>query len=137
HLAAALVASFAARLNPALTSLTQATYLGGSQGESSSGLFVTGSAVFVTGSTGSFDFPGTAGGAQPITGGSDAYIARLDLALTSLTQATYLGGSGGDSISGLFATGSEVFVAGTTGSGTDFPRTAAGGPPDMRGRGES
>ena len=67
--------TFIARLNPSLTSLAQATYFGGS-GEDfrfdySMGLAVQPESgdVYVTGQTLSTDLPGTAGGAQPATGG--------------------------------------------------------------------
>jgi len=118
--------AFVARLNLGLTSLSQATYLGGSNNDGAYALAVTGSEVFVAGETESTNFPGTAGGAQGSFGGyRDAFVARLNLGLTSLSQATYLGGGNNDWASHLAVTGSEVFVVGQTES-TNFPGTAGG-----------
>ena len=122
--------AFVAKLDLALTTLSQATYLGGSSFDEAYALVVTGTEIFVAGKTNSSNFPGTAGGAQPSLAGpteTDGFIARLNLPLTTLSQATYLGGNGasGDAALALFVTGSEVFVAGVTGSG-NFPGTAGG-----------
>jgi hypothetical protein len=84
--------------------------------------------VYVAGFTTSTDFPGTTGGAQAANGGAfDAFVARLSSTLTTLTQATYLGGGGNDQALALaiHPTSGDVYVAGDTGS-TDFPGTAGG-----------
>ncbi|MBI2570868.1 MAG: hypothetical protein HYV63_28020 [Candidatus Schekmanbacteria bacterium] len=119
--------AFVARFNLGLTSLSQATYLGGATaGDEGKAIAVTGSNVYVTGQTASTDFPASAGGAQPTAGGqSDGFVASLNLGLTSLSQATYLGGGSTDYVYAIAATGTDVFVAGTTNS-TDFPATAGG-----------
>ncbi|MBI2566689.1 MAG: hypothetical protein HYV63_06625, partial [Candidatus Schekmanbacteria bacterium] len=118
---------YVARLNLGLTALSQATYLWGSDTDYAWALSVTGSEVFVAGWTSSTNFPGTAGGAQASSGGgsNDAFVARLDLGLTALSQATYLGGGGTEYANALSVTGSELFVAGATDS-TNFPGTAGG-----------
>lgn len=125
--------AFAARLNPALTTLNQASYLGGSGTEHIVGLAIHSSTgeVYVAGSTSSTDFPGTAGGVQQASGGgfADVFVARLTPALTTLNQATYLGGNGNEpgfrpSLVIRPSIG-EVYVAGAT-SSTDFPGTAGG-----------
>ena len=92
--------AFVAHLNSALTTLYQATYLGGTMTEFAQalGIHPTTGDVYVAGLTGGADFPGTAGGAQPaadLSGGllEDAFVAHLNSALTMLDQATYLGGS--------------------------------------------
>src|SRR5262249_9789314 len=96
--------AFVARLSANLTSLQRATYLGGSlvreggSRESVTALAIapaTGD-VYVTGGTESTDFPGTSGGAQRVFGGGilDGFVARLNAGLTTLDQATYLGGDG-------------------------------------------
>ena len=123
--------AFVARLNAGLTTLTQSTYLGGSGGEVARAIAIhpTSGDVYVAGSTGSSDFPGTAGGAQAANGGGgdDAFIARLNAALTTLTQSTYLGGSGIDEGLALAVhpTSGDVYVAGDTVS-TNFPGTTGG-----------
>src|SRR5439155_27058935 len=91
--------AFVARLNAALTTLTQATYLGGSDIDIVFALAIhpTSGDVYVAGQTFSTNLPGTTGGAQTTNGGGiDGFVARLNAGLTGLTQATYLGGSGGD-----------------------------------------
>ena len=122
--------AFVARLNATLTTLSQATYLGGTGDDFGRALasHPTSGDVFVAGPTFSADFPGTAGGAQPASGGAtDAFVARLNATLTTLSQATYLGGSGGDDgfALAIHPTSGEVFVAGATYS-PNFPVTAGG-----------
>ena len=129
--------AFVARLNTTLTTLNQATYLGGSSGDDGTAIAIhpTTDEVFVTGLTSSTNFPGTTGGAQPAKGGfEDAFVTRLNVTLTTLNQATYLGGSDTDrglSIAIHPSTG-EVFVAGVTNS-TDFPGTTGGAQPAFGG----
>src|SRR5262249_27880714 len=99
-------AGFVARLNAALTTLNQATYVGGTESITADtdvgGLAIDPSSggVFAGGHTGNDDFPGRSGAAQSTFGGgdSDAFIERLNSALTTLEQSTYLGGSGSESI---------------------------------------
>jgi hypothetical protein len=84
--------------------------------------------VYVAGFTSSTNFPGTTGGAQAANGGgTDAFVARLSSTLTTLTQATYLGGSSTDEAFALaiHPTSGDVYVAGDTFS-TNFPGTAGG-----------
>jgi hypothetical protein len=136
---------FVARLNASLTALRQATYLGGTAGEEGDALAIapTTGEVYVAGSTSSVDFPGTAGGAQSVTGNvvvggisvggaTDVFVARLRADLTALDQATYLGGScpaGArlcrDLPVAMQLTTSDVYVAGATDS-TNFPGTVGG-----------
>jgi len=113
---------FVAKLNLAGSGLIYATYLGGSAHDSGFGIAVDGSgSAYVTGYTGSTDFPtempfqGTNGG------GYDAFVAKLNLAGSGLLYATYLGGSGGDYGEGIAVDGSDsAYVTGYTGS-IDFP----------------
>src|SRR5262245_4107315 len=123
--------AFVARLNASLTALEQATYLGGSGNDRARALAIapTTGEVYVAGSTGSLNFPRTSGGAQSaLRSGADAFVARLSASLTSLDQATYLGGSADTETATALAiapaTGT-VYVAGVTVS-TDFPGTSGG-----------
>ncbi|MDS4041938.1 MAG: hypothetical protein RKP20_12260, partial [Candidatus Competibacter sp.] len=131
--------TFVVRLNATLTTRLQATYLGGSGDEASSLAIrpngdINGD-IYVGGSTTSTNFPGTAGGAQPSSGGGqDGFAARLSADLKTLLQATYLGGSGSDS-TGLAihpTTSGEIYAGGSTTS-TNFPGTAGGAQPSSGG----
>jgi hypothetical protein len=125
-------------LNPDLTQILQATYLGGNHWDRAEALAIhpqTGD-VYVAGETRSEDFPQTAGGAQAqakrgngvfLLPSSDAFVTRLNPNLTQILQSTYLGGSLDDKVLALAVhpkTG-EIYVAGET-SSEDFPQTAGG-----------
>jgi hypothetical protein len=122
--------AFVARVASTPTILIQATYLGGSGSDEARSVVVHPSTgdIYVAGSTTSTNFPGAPGGAQAAGGvGFDAFIARLPSTLTSLTQATYLGGTFDDVANALAihpATG-DIYAAGTTNS-TNFPGTVGG-----------
>src|SRR5262245_58481908 len=123
---------FVARLNASLTSLEQATYLGGSGNRDAAIAIAIAPAtgtVYVAGVTNSVDFPGITGGAQTIPGGgqNDTFIARLNAGLTTLGQATLLGGTGEDRTRDIriAPTTGDVYVAGRT-SSIDFPGTNGG-----------
>jgi hypothetical protein len=129
--------AFVARLNGSLTAVLQATYLGGSDFDTAYTIGIapgTGD-VYVAGDTSSGDFPGTGGGAQPTYGGgsSDTFVARLSSGLTTLIQATYLGGADRDEAYGLaVAQTGHVYVVGYTRS-TNFPATSGGAQPSYNG----
>ena len=53
--------------------------------------------IYITGSTVSTNFPTTSGAFQPaLKGSSNAFVAKLNTAGSSLVYSTYLGGSGID-----------------------------------------
>jgi len=118
---------FVTKLNPAVPSYTFSTYLGGGNCDVANGV-ATDSAgnVYVTGRTGSSDFP-LANAFQPIFGGSqfsdafDAFVSKLTPG-GSLIYSTYLGGaSGADSGFGIAAdSAGNAYVTGNTAS-TNFP----------------
>jgi hypothetical protein len=132
---------FITLLNPGLTAITQSTYLGGSGFDLG---FLSPEGVeflYVSGSTNSADFPGTAGGAQPdYAGGSDAggdaFATILNLGLTTLIQSTYLGGGGDDFGFLSLASGGNVYLSGTTNS-ADFPGVTGGVQSTFGGQGAS
>ncbi|HZI67238.1 MAG TPA: hypothetical protein VFF17_11785, partial [Thermoanaerobaculia bacterium] len=126
---------FVVRLNETLTALVGATYLGGTRDDAATALAIhpASGEVYVAGWTLAMNFPGTFGGAQPGYGGggpTDAFLARLNPALTALAQATYLGGNGYDlaQVLAIQAASGDVYVAGLTTS-LNFPRTAGGAQP--------
>ncbi|MCS6996748.1 MAG: hypothetical protein NZ533_07310 [Casimicrobiaceae bacterium] len=129
--------SFVARFNGSLTTLIQATYLGGPGGaDVAYGLAIhpeTGQ-VYVAGATESGAFPAAAGGGQPTKNGVgyDAFVARLNAALTNILQSTYLGGhNAADGARGIaiHPMSGEVYVTGTS-NASDFPMRACGAQPN-------
>ena len=125
--------AFVVKLNPSAAtgtaSLLYSTYLGGSGGEFGGfgvGLDATGG-FYLTGRTGSANFPVTPGAFQTAkSGGDDLFITRLRLegkGAADLSYSTYFGGQGDDRGTGL-ALGKDgnVYVTGVTNS-SDFPTT--------------
>lgn len=121
-----------ARFSADLTTVLGATYFGGSgaaTNEIAQYLAIhplTGD-VYIAGNTNSTDLTNTTNGIQPsLSGGADAFVARLRADLTAILQATYLGGTGGDSSGGIAVHpfNGEVIVAGRAQGG--FPGVASG-----------
>jgi hypothetical protein len=118
---------FVAKINPAGTALVYSTLLGGSSQESVTAitLDVAGNA-YVTGSTGSTNFPVTSGAPQmALKSANDAFISKLNPAGTMLVYSTFLGGSAEDDAYAIALDGAgSVYVTGSTAS-ADFPVTSA------------
>ncbi|MBK9069414.1 MAG: SBBP repeat-containing protein [Myxococcales bacterium] len=115
------------RFNSSLTTMLQATYLGGDGSDDANSIAVdTAGNVVIAGEAGS-NFPGTAGSAQPTWGGSqDMVVVRLNATLTTLVRSTYLGGANSEGAQGLtLDSAGNIFVVGRTGS-TDFPGVSGG-----------
>ena len=110
--------------------LVFSTYLGGSRLEFGFDIAVDGAgSTYVTGSTGSTDFPTTAGAVKTTNadGSGDAFVTKLDASGSRLVYSTYLGGSFGEVGEGGFGIAVDgagsVYVTGST-SSADFPTTA-------------
>lgn len=123
--------------------LLHATYLGGSAAEETSGLARDASGnIYLSGNTGSADFPVTADALQPrfkgANGNVDGFLSVLAPDLSSLQYSTFLGGSGtsdgfGDRGRGVVLDSrGNVIVSGDTNS-TDFPTTPGACQPAYRG----
>lgn len=134
--------AFVTRLNPAGDGLLYSTFLGGSDQDqdvaltavpSHMGIAVSGTKAYVTGGTGSSDFPttssayqstcGTAAIAGCDDGRADAFFSVLDTSLSgtaSLTYSSYLGGTGNDVAKAVTVGDDGVgYIAGiTTGYGS-------------------
>ena len=129
------------KLSPDGTALVYSTYLGGNNADSGTGIAVDSSgSAYVTGSTGSTDFPTTTNAFQRKNAGEfDAFVTKLSPDGTALVYSTYLGGGtdangrtpsdhpreaiprdGGEAIA-VDSKGS-AYVTGVTGS-IDFPTT--------------
>ena len=107
-------------------SVTFATYLGGTAEDDGYAIAFDGSGnSYVTGQTKSTDFPTVAGGHSTTNaGGFDVFVTKISADGSSLVFSTYVGGSGDDSGNAIQVDGSgDVFVAGGTGSSSNFPTT--------------
>ena len=117
--------AFVTKLNSAGSALLYSTYLGGSGNDQGNGIAVDSSGnAYVTGFTLSTNFP-TLIPFQAANGGNfDAFVAKLNPALSgsaSLIYSTYLGGSGNDYGYGIAVDSSgHAYVTGATPS-TNFP----------------
>ena len=121
------VVAFVTKLNPTGSAPLYSTRLGGTGGEQGFGITVDAAGdAFVTGFTGSLNFPTTPGAFDTsYNQGGDAFVTKLNpLGTAPLLYSTYLGGSGLDQGLAITidATGS-AYVTGSTGS-MNFPTTA-------------
>src|SRR5208282_5206125 len=105
--------AFVTKLNASGTALVYSTYLGGTGGVPAGetdaqayGIAIDGAGnAYVTGYTLATDFPTTVGAFQTtLTGGSNAFITKLNASGTALLYSTYLGG-GGDTGQGIATDG--------------------------------
>ncbi len=127
--------AFVARLNAGGSVMEYGTFLGSSGDDVGSGIAVDATnRVYITGSTGSSDFPTTAAAFDPIYNGYwDAFVVRLDAAGSAIEYGTFLGGSEVDAGDGITVepTG-RVYVAGWTWS-SNFPTTVGALDPGYNG----
>jgi hypothetical protein len=118
--------AFISVLNPTGTALLYSTLLGGSADDYACGIAVDSSGnAYVTGYTGSTNFPSTPGVLQLASaGGYDAFITKINSSGTALVYSTYLGGSGDDyALPIAVDPGGNAYITGDTTS-TAFPVTA-------------
>ena len=127
--------AFVTELDPTGSYLIYSTYLGGSGGafggDSGAGIAVDASGdAYVTGVTGSANFPVTVGAYETTLGptieraATNAFVTELAAGGASLVYSTYLGGSGLDSGSSIVVdTSGDAYVTGSATS-PDFPITA-------------
>jgi hypothetical protein len=83
--------------------------------------------AYVTGHTGSGDFPTTPGAYDTTLGGPDhdAFLVRLDPPGSVVLYGSYLGGTLSEESAGIDRNGTSVFIAGGT-SSLDFPTATEG-----------
>ncbi|MCC7429737.1 SBBP repeat-containing protein [bacterium] len=116
--------AFLTKLNVNGTALVYSTYIGGSQEDFVSGIFVTPSGLtYLTGATNSNDFPSTPSYDSSFNGNGDAFIVKFNSAGDALDFATFLGSTNYEAASIVTVDGSgNVYVGGHTFS-SDFPTT--------------
>jgi len=124
--------SFVTKLNPSGTGLVYSTYLGGTGSDFGLGIALDGSGdAYITGQTGSTNFPTTSGAFQTTYagGGAAAFVTKLNATGTALIYSTYLRAvsSGGSPVVGSAAIAVDgsgnAYVTGFTYS-TNFPTTS-------------
>ncbi len=121
--------AFVTKVSATGAALVYSTFLGGSEQDTAHAIAVDGSgAAYVTGVATSPDFPTQAAfqlGLGSVTGGSNAFITKLDSPGTALVYSTFLGGSGVDTGEAIAVSAAEqAFVTGSTTS-SDFPTAHA------------
>src|SRR5205823_5789646 len=124
---------FVTKLNPTGSALVYSTLLGGNNIDQSSAIAVDANGnAYVTGNTGSADFPTTPGAFQ--TSGGGGFITKLDPAGSTLVYSTFLNGGGGNSIA-VDADGNAYVTGGT--NSVNFPTTARAFQPTLRGNSDA
>ncbi|MBI2271476.1 MAG: PKD domain-containing protein [Bacteroidetes bacterium] len=116
---------FVTKLNPTGTALIYSTFLGGTSSDNGSGIAIDAAgAAYVTGSTGSINFPTTAGSYDnSYNGAQDAFVTKLNAAGSGLVYSTYVGGFNFEEAFSIAVNpANEAFVVGTTQS-INFPIT--------------
>jgi HYDIN/CFA65/VesB-like, Ig-like domain/Beta-propeller repeat/Cep192 domain 4 len=110
--------AFVAEFDPAGANLLYSTYLGGSGADEGLAIALDGSGnPYVAGYTFSSDFPTQNALFSTLSGSSDAFVAEIDPATSSLVFSTYLGGNGADSIRSMVLDSvGSIYVAGSTSS---------------------
>jgi hypothetical protein len=120
-----LADAFVAKLDPTGSTLVYASYLGGGSGSGTSGGYDSGRGIavdlggnaYVSGYTGSTDFP-TVDPLQPMRAGSaNVFVAKINASGSALVYSTYLGAGVGMDIA-VDATGNAYVVGGGC---ADFP----------------
>lgn len=119
---------YVAKLDPGLTTLLAATFVGGSDVEKYPALAITSDgSLLVAGATLSADVPVTPGAYQTTkNAGDDVFVVRLNNDLTTVLAATYLGGSGTESWGALQieVDSADNPVLGFRSTSSDFPTTS-------------
>ena len=108
--------AFAMKLDPTGSNILYSTYLGGIGTDSAAGIAVDAAGrAYITGATGSPDFPLAAALQSSLGAGSDAFLTVLDPSGSHLVWSTYLSGSGVPQASWVAAdSAGNVHVAGKT-----------------------
>jgi Chitobiase/beta-hexosaminidase C-terminal domain/EPTP domain/Dockerin type I domain/Beta-propeller repeat len=118
---------FVSKLDSNLENLLASTFLGGSGTDQAYSMFIAGNGtIYVTGPTGSSDFPVTANAVDTaLNGQTDAFVSMFDSNLESLMASTFLGEEGDDCANSIIVDANgKIVVAGYTDS-TNYPTTSS------------
>ena len=124
---------FVTKVNAAGSALVYSTFLGGQGSDGGGGLDVDAAgSAYVSGGTGSPDFPTTPGAFDTIPDSSHAFVTKLNAAGSALVYSTVLGGTGSDGANGVAVDGAgRAWLTGVTNS-LDFPVTSSAAQSDVR-----
>jgi hypothetical protein len=118
--------AFVTKLSADGSTVLYSTYLGGGSADGAWDIAMDKGYVYVSGVTGSSDFPTTRGvfqQADPDPAGLDGFVAKLSKDGSELVYSTYLGGSGNDDEAvSLAVSDGSAYLSGETNS-PDFPTT--------------
>ncbi|WP_309495854.1 SBBP repeat-containing protein [Mechercharimyces sp. CAU 1602] len=121
--------AFISKINATATSLLYSTYLGGRSSDIGVSITIDSTgAAYVTGGTGSSNFPITSGAFQTqlatIISGQNAFVSKLNPTGSQLIYSTFLGGNRVDQGNGIVLDSfGNAWIAGDTES-TNFPVTS-------------
>ncbi|MFX0209191.1 MAG: SBBP repeat-containing protein, partial [Candidatus Hodarchaeota archaeon] len=118
--------AFVVKLAPSGDSILYSTYFGGSYLDFAQNIWVNSTGyAYVTGYTGSFDFPVKNAVDSALNGDFDAFIFNLDDTGSSLVYSTYIGGSDTEHSEDIFVDAlGNAYITGWTYS-SDFPTVNA------------
>jgi hypothetical protein len=135
---AGIYSAFVTKLDPSGSALVYSTYLGGSNYDIGGGVAVDGSGnAYVTGGTGSTDFPTASPLQGALRGTVNAFVTELNPTGSAPVYSTYLGGSGSDyGVRIAIDSGRNAYVAGSTTS-PDFNGVSSGSIQPAYGGGEA
>ena len=121
-----ITSAFVTKISPMGRAIVYSTYLGGDGGDSAEGIAVLNGNAYVTGSTGSTNFPTTPGAFDRTpSSSSNAFVTKLNTSGSGLVYSTYLGGSGVDGGKSIAVNSlGQAFVTGSTTS-SNFPVKSA------------
>jgi hypothetical protein len=113
---------FVFRVNPPGTGVIFSSFLGGTAWDEITDIAVDGSGNgYVTGGTGSDDFPTLIGPDMTYNGSADGFVTKVNLTGTAWVCSGYVGGTGWDEGHGIAVdTGTYAYITGETAS-SDFP----------------
>ena len=116
---------FVTIINPSLSKIEYSTFIGTDKADKIQSLGVIDlNNIILVGDTQSPDFPITSNAIkQDIGGVQDGFIVELNVKTNELTYASFIGGSGGDSIKEIELTDENSYSMVVRTSSTDFPVT--------------